>query len=203
MLDNRIKLVIVSGLCALTLLLAACSGPTSSPGTSQTPGANSNGTSAPTTVATANATVVTGGNGATNVTPPSGPTIVTSPTPIPGSNGKGQQVSLKDRTLLITSATKQKGADPTSTSIVLALTVQNKSGATIQNQPEFFQLVGSEGDTFGKQSNSSDSFYGPINANSQRSGTIVFQIPTAAVNGLRLMYRTENQNETVFTTLTF
>ncbi|HTK07354.1 MAG TPA: DUF4352 domain-containing protein, partial [Ktedonobacteraceae bacterium] len=197
MLDKRIKLVIVSGLCALTLLLAACGGPTSSPGTGQT---NSNGTSAPTTVTTANATVVTGSNGATNVTPPSGPTIVTSPTPIPGSNGKGQQLKLADRILLITSATKQNGADPTSVSIVLALTVKNTSpkGLTIQNQPEFFQLVGSEGDTFGKQSNSSDSFYGPINANSQRSGTIVFQIPAAAVKGLRLMYRTENQNETVF-----
>jgi hypothetical protein len=137
------------------------------------------------------------------VTPPAGPQVINTPTPLAGGNSQSQQLVLKDRTLLITGLTKQTGSDPTVVSVSLTLTVKDTSGKAIQNQPEFYQLVGSEGDTFGKQSNSSDTFYGPINASGQRSGTIVFQVPSGALNGIRLMYRPEDPTETVFTPLNF
>ncbi len=205
--NKRIKLLIVGALCLLTFLLAACNGDASTtpPETGQVPkSAAATNTPIPTTAATANATIVTGGgSGGQNVTPPAGPQVINSPTPIAGGNAQSQQIVLKDRTLLITAVTKQQDADPTIASVSLTLTVKNTSGQAIKNQPEFFQLVGSEGDSFGKQSNSSDAFYGPIDANGQRAGTIVFQVPSAALNGIRLMYRPEDPSETVFTPLSF
>ena len=56
--------------------------------------------------------------------------------------------------------------------------------------------MGPEGDTFSYQYNSSDNFYGSIVAHTTRAGTIVFQVPTAATSGLRLLYRPEIATET-------
>ena len=208
MSKKRLKLVIGSGVCVVILLLLAAFGDTATTAENGTvpPPAVATNTAVPTTAATANATVVTNsGSGSitVTVTPPSGPQVISSPTPIPGGNTKSQQVVLQDRTLLITDVSKQAGGDANTVSIVLVLTVKDTSGQAIKNQPEFYQLVDSEGDSFGKQSNSSDTFYGAIDANSQRSGTIVFQIPSGAAIGLRLMYRPENPTETVFTPLNF
>jgi Domain of unknown function (DUF4352) len=202
--EKRLKLVIVSVLCVvMMLLLAACNDPTTTSESGTVPPQAKPNTPVPTTAVTANATVVTSAGNGPNVTPPPGPEVISSPTPIPGGSSKSQQVVLQDRTLLITDVSQQKGADPTAVSVILTLTVKNTSSQAIQNQPDFYQLVGAEGDSFGKQSNSSDAFYGPISANSQHSGTIVFQIPSAAIAGLRLMYRPENPSETVFTPLNF
>ena len=83
-----------------------------------------------------------------------------------------------------------------STLINLDLAVQNTSDKAIMSQLTFFQSMGPEGDTFGYQYNSSDNFYGTITAHATRSGTIVFQVPTAATSSLRLLYRPEIATET-------
>lgn len=131
----------------------------------------------------------------------SGPIVVTSPTPISGSNVSGEQVVLKDRALVISSVSKQNGGNAASSLITLALTVKNTSSKPIMNQSTFFQLMGPEGDTFSYQSNSSDNFYGSVPANSSRSGTVVFQIPSAAAHSLRLLYRPEIAAETALVLL--
>ncbi|SRR5579884_210461 len=118
------------------------------------------------------------------------PVELGTPTPLPGGNSTSQQAVLKDRTLVIESVSKQKGANPDPVAINLTLTIKNTGDRTIQNQASFFQLVGMSGDFFG-QINSSDNFYGPIAAHTTRSGTITFQLPAAAATNLRLMYRSE------------
>jgi hypothetical protein len=182
-----IRLTITVMLGVLTVVLAACSGFSFGPS-----GQTVESTSASSTIPT----VVTS---KANTGSSTGPRV-TDGTPIPGG---GRQVQLADRVLLITNVAKQSGADPSMVSIVLTLTVKNTGSGTvaIKNQPQFFLLVGSEGDTFGKQSNSSDTFFGDISANSQRSGTIVFQIPATASRGLRLMYQPENPADTSFMSL--
>ena len=128
--------------------------------------------------------------------PGKGPLVISSPTPVPGGKAGSQQIVLGDRTLIIISVSKQKGATTNSTLINLDLAVQNTSHKAIMNRSTFFQLMGSEGDTFGYQYNSSDYFYGTIAAHTTRSGTIVFQVPTAATSSLHLLYRPEIATET-------
>ncbi len=128
--------------------------------------------------------------------PGKGPVVISSPTSVPGGKPGSQQIVLADRTLIINSVTRQKGVSANSTLISLDLIVRNTSAKAIMNQPTFFQLVGSEGDTFGYQYNSSDNFYGTIAAHKTSSGTIVFQVPAAAASGLRLLYRPEIARET-------
>src|SRR5207249_3111887 len=128
--------------------------------------------------------------------PGKGPVVISSPTPVPGGKIGSQQIALGDRTLIINSVSKQKGASTNSTLINLDLVIQNTSGKAIMNQATFFQLTGSEGDTFGYQYNSPDNFYGTIAAHTTRNGTIVFQVPTAATSSLRLLYRPEIATET-------
>jgi Domain of unknown function (DUF4352) len=125
-----------------------------------------------------------------------GPLVISSPTPLPDGKAASQQIVLLDRTLIIDNVSKQKGASTNSTLINLDLDVRNTSDKAIMNQSTFFQLMGPEGDTFGYQYNSSDNFYGPIAAHTKRSGTIVFQVPTAAASSLRLLYRPEIATET-------
>jgi Domain of unknown function (DUF4352) len=137
----------------------------------------------------------------TRGSPGTGPLVVSSPTPVPGGKPGSQQIVLGNRTLIIYSVGKQNGVSPHSTLISLNLAVQNSSAQAIMNQPTFFQLVGSEGDTFGYQYNSSDTFYGTIAAHTTRSGTIVFQLPTAAASGLRLLYRPEIAADTAIISL--
>jgi len=110
-------------------------------------------------------------------------------------------VTLPDRTLIINNVSKQSGSGAGSTTIVLIMTIKNTSAKSIMNEASFFQLIGAEGDTFGLQSNAATNFFGTIASQSSRNGTITFQIPTAAIDGLRLLYRSEITTETVFVSL--
>ena len=125
-----------------------------------------------------------------------GPLVISSQTPVPGGKAGSQQIVLGDRTLIINSVSKQKGASANSTLIDLDIAVHNTSNKAIMNQSTFFQLMGPEGDTFGYQYNSSDNIYGTIAARMTRSGTMMFQVPTAAMSSLRLLYRPEIATET-------
>lgn len=128
--------------------------------------------------------------------PGKAPLMITSPTPVPGGGAGSQLVVLLDRTLMIYSVSKHQGTSTSSTSIDLDLAVQNTSGKAIANQITFFQLMGPEGDIFGYQNNSSDTFYGTIAAHTTHRGTIEFQVPIAATASLRLLYRPEIATET-------
>jgi hypothetical protein len=191
------KLVPGGVILVVFLWLVACgsAGSPSSNGNTGTGSTQDQGS----TPSTADATIIT----AQQVTPKTasglpgkGPQVIFSPTPVPGGKPGSQQIVLGDRTLIINSASKQQGASTNVTLINLDLAVQNTSEKAIMNQSTFFQLMGSEGDTFGYQYNSSATFYGPIAPHTTRSGTIVFQVPTAATAGLRLLYRPELATET-------
>src|SRR5947207_6881932 len=185
------KLVPGGLILVLFLLLVACSSNGST-------GTSSNQDQGSTPSATAAATITphlvtpkaAGGSAG------KGPLVISSPAPMPGGKAASQQIVLADRTLIIDSASKQKGASTNSTLINLDLAVRNTSDKAIMNQSTFFQLMGPEGDTFGYQYNSPDNFYGPIAAHTTRSGTIMFQVPTAAASSLRLLYRPEIATET-------
>jgi hypothetical protein len=122
------------------------------------------------------------------------PIEISTSTPVPGGGSTSQQMVLKDRTLVINTVSRQKGANPDPVAINIAITIKNTGGRSIQNQAAFFQLVGAGGDFFG-QTNSSDNFYGSIAPHTTRSGTITFQLPAAAIKNLRLMYRSEVSSE--------
>ncbi len=148
------------------------------------------------TVATTSSTVVA----VTSVpsTPGVGPTVILSPTPVAGGGAHSQQVVLADRTLIIHNVSKGTGSDPNSIAISMSMTMKNTSAKAITNQPSYFSLFGTEGDVFGLASNTTGSFFGSIDANSSRSGTVVFQVPTGAAKTLKLFYRSDVANETVF-----
>ena len=181
----------------LFLLLAACaSGGSNSSHESTGTSSTQHQGSTPSATAAATITPILVTPKAVSGSPGKGPVVISSPTPVPGGKPGSQQIVLGDRTLIINSVTEQKGASANTTLISLDLAVQNTSAKAIMNQPTFFQLVGPEGDTFGYQYNSSDNFYGAIAAHTTHSGTIVFQLPTAAASGLRLLYRPEIATET-------
>ncbi len=191
------KLVPGGMILVLFLLLVACSSAGSdsnnrNTGTGSTQDRGS--TSSASAVATITPQLVTpkSASGSAGI----GPLVISSPTPVPGGKAGSQQVVLGNRTLIINSVSRQKGASTNSTLIDLDLAVQNTSDKAIMNQSTFFQLMGPEGDTFGYQYNSSDNFYGTIAAHTTRSGTIEFEVPTAATPGLRLLYRPEIAKET-------
>ncbi len=179
----------------LVLLLVACSsaGSNKSTGTGSTQ--NHGSTPLATAIATITPQLVT--PKAARGSPGKGPVVISSPTPVPGGKSGSQQIVLGDRTLIINNVTRQQGASANSTLISLDLIVRDTSNKAIMNQSTFFQLMGPEGDAFGYQYNSSDNFYGTIAAHTTRSGTIVFQLPTAATSSLRLLYRPEVATETV------
>jgi hypothetical protein len=133
--------------------------------------------------------------------PGTGPTVISSPAPLPGGKISSQKVVLGDRTMIIKSVTSQRAPTKNSILIDLDIVVRNTSGKAIRNQAVFFQLIGPGGDTFGYQDNSPDNFYGTIRAHASRSGTIEFQIPFAARSSLYLLYRPEIATETVLTRL--
>jgi hypothetical protein len=120
-----------------------------------------------------------------------GPTVVAT------AAGYPQVTKLADRTISIQQVSKQAGADASSTAISITIIITNTSKAAIMNEASFFQLLGAEGDAFGAQSSVTANFYGAIPPQGQRQGTIVFQVPTGAVKGLRLLYRSEVAAETV------
>lgn len=131
-------------------------------------------------------------------TPGIAPTVILSPTPIPGGGPHSQQVLLADRVLLINNISRGIGTDTSSVAIRLTMTLKNTSAKTITNVATYYSLFGSEGDVFGLPPNTNGSFFGAIAANGLRSGTIVFQVPLGADTTLRLLYRPEVARETVF-----
>jgi hypothetical protein len=205
--------ILIGALLLLLFVVTACGGgDTSSSGntstTTATKAANTGNNSKPTaTVDAAQAQGTASASTPVAVTPNSasgaagtGPTVINAPTPITGGSASSQQVTLPDRQILINSINKQSTGAAGSTTITLAITVKNTSGGAIKNQADFFQLMGGEGDAFG-QSNSSDNFYGAIQAHAARTGTIIFRLPSAAATKLRLLYRSEIASETVITDL--
>lgn len=181
MYRTYLKRAITCGIMALlSLLLTACD-------TSGTTGnSNSSSTQPPLIQGTSIAS-----------TPGIGPTAILTPTIVPGGNAHSQLVVLTDRTLAITSVSKQAIAGSDSTAISLAMTIKNTSTKPIMNKDVYFQLISAEGDAFGLQPNVASSFFGTIAPQSSRSGTIVFQVPTAAANKLQLLYRPEVAAEAV------
>ena len=133
--------------------------------------------------------------------PSSGPPIILTPTPVPGGSPGSQQVTFPDRTLVIEKVSQQANVG-NSTPVSLVLSVKNTGTKPILNQATFFQLVGSEGDVFGYQSSVTPGFFGTVSPQSSHNGTIVFLVPTGAMSGgLRLLYRSELDTETVFVRL--
>lgn len=191
----------------LLLTLSACSFPGTSSGSSTNNGGSTG--SGATSVnppshqgtpagATTTSSTPTSNNGNTKS---SGPIVISSPPPAPGGNAHSALVALQDRTLIITNAVKQNGASANIVAISLTLTIKNTSRAAINNQATYYQLVGSEGDAFGQQSSATPTFFGSVAVGASRSGTIVFEIPSAAATGLRLLFRPEVATDTSFVTL--
>ncbi len=134
-------------------------------------------------------------------TPGIGPTVILTPTKVPGGNQQSQLVTLPDRIITITNLSKQAGSESNSISIKLTITVKNTGAKTISNDVSYYQLISVEGDAFGSQSSAPQSFLGSIASQSSRSGTIIFEVPAGALSGMRLMYRPDVSSETVFVPL--
>ena len=183
------KLVIVCGLPLLILLLAACS--TSGGTVIVDPTAPSDATPR------VGPTVIFGTVVPSHSTPGVGPIVILSPTPVSG-NARGQLVMLPDRTLVISNVSKVAGADSSSTGISVTISVKNTSTKSILNKASFYQLMAAEGDAFGLQSGTNSSFFSKIAPQKSRNGTLVFQVPTAALGGIRLLFRSDIATETVF-----
>lgn len=134
-------------------------------------------------------------------TPGIGPTVILTPTKVPGGSEQSQLITLPDRVISITNMSKQVGTDSSSIAINLTISIKNTGAKKISNDAAYFQLISAEGDSFGLQSNVASNFFGSISSQSSRSGTIIFQVPSGAINGIRLMYRPDVSTETVFVTL--
>ena len=189
-------------------LLAACGGSanvTSNSGTPVPTATQPEISTNPTTAATASPTSLQTGKTPSAATPVatsgSGPEVILTPTPVPGGGAGSQLVTLGDRILTINSVSQQPGNNAGSTVVTLVMSVKDTGTKAIQNQATFYLLVGSEGDMFGSQSSATPGFFGTIAPQGVLSGTIVFQVPTAAANGLRLLFRPEVVSETVFVRL--
>jgi hypothetical protein len=105
---------------------------------------------------------------------------------------------LPDRSLVISNVSKVAGTNSGSTGISITISVKNIGTKSILNHASFYQLMVAEGDTFGLQSGTNSSFFGNIARQTARKGTLVFQVPTAALGGIRLLFRSEIAAETVF-----
>jgi hypothetical protein len=180
---SKQKLAVAGGTILAVICLAAC-------GAATNPGSDSATTVAPATPA-ATPRQVTPKNGGGS--PGQGPLVVSGPASLPGSD---HQVVLRDRTLIITSATRHPGPAHGTVLIDLNLVVRNTSGRPIKNMPAFFQLIGPEGDSFNYQYKSSGTFYRPIGARTSRAGLAEFEIPAAAAARLSLLYRPEVARDT-------
>lgn len=134
-------------------------------------------------------------------TPGIGPTVILTPTRVPGGNQQSQLVTLPDRTIAITNLSKQAGSQSNSISVHLTITVKNTGAKTINNEATYYQLISAEGDAFGLQAQATQNFFGSIVSQSSRSGTITFQVPIGALSGMRLMYRSDVSSETIFVPL--
>jgi hypothetical protein len=134
--------------------------------------------------------------GAKAAAPPSGTPTVIVPKTVQGSSGQGPiygsnasgPVALPDRSIAVGSFTERYQKSNKAEFVDLGVTVSNNSAVPINNQPKFYELVGQGGDVFSYQDNSSDTFYGPIDPHTSRTGLIEFEIPAAAAKGLELLY---------------
>lgn len=199
---SYVKRLIVCGIVVICLLLLTACGGAPTTNTTSTP------TATPTQLElSANPTTgVTGTPTTPAVTTPtsttaSGPQVILTPTPVAGGGATSQLVTLADRTLTITSVSQQPGSSANTMAITLVMAIHNTGAKSIQNQASFYKLVGAEGDIFGLQSSATASFFGTIPPQGSLNGTIVFQVPMAATNGLRLLFRSEVVSETVFVPL--
>src|SRR5438105_15671556 len=120
------KLVPGGVILALFLLLVACG--SARTGSTQDEGSTSSATAA----ATITPQLVT--PKAARGSAGKGPLVISSPTPVPGGKAGSQQIVLGDRTVIINSVSKQKGASTSSTLINLDLAIQNTSNKAIINQ---------------------------------------------------------------------
>ncbi len=180
MIHFHLKRTLLYGILVLAcLLIAACS-------------SNSAGSPVPTRPVVVQGTSIAS-------TPGIGPTVIQTPTRVPGGNEQSQLITLPDRILTIANISKQAGNN--SVAINLTITIKNTSAKTIHNDAAYFQLISAEGDTFGLQSNEAPNFFGSIASQNSRSGTITFQIPAGAMSGARLMYRPDVATETIFVPL--
>lgn len=196
--SNRMLMhcALLSVLLMILVILAACSTGSDTVTSANGSGATDQGASGNQGISTKSA-----GSAKSTVVVPSSvngkagnaPLVILSPTVVAGNN---QQVTLADRTLLIGTVSKQSGTNAGMTAISFTVTIKNTGAASIQNQSTYFQLLGAEGDTFGLSTTTAASFFGGIDANAQRSGTLVFQVPSSAATKLRLLYRSEVATET-------
>ncbi len=187
---QRYMALCVLALCLCTLVACSSSDSTTSGSATPTPKATMGASSTTSSTAIAVTSVPS--------TPGVGPTVILSPTPVPGGGAHSQQVVLTDRTLIINDVSKTSGTDANSTAISMKMTLKNTGSKAIPNKPSYFSLFGAEGDAFGLPANTTSSFFGSIDVNSSRSGTVTFQVPTGATKTLKLFYRSEVANETVF-----
>ena len=203
---------VIGVLLICVFALTACGGPAASNSSTSTPNTTATqpelSTNPTKSVETATPTTATVRKADTPVaatataTPAKGPQTILTPTPIAGGGASSQQVTLADRTLIISNVSEQQNSSTNATAVTLVMAVHNTGTKAIQNQASFYELVGAEGDIFGLQSSATPSFFGTIAAQGSLNGTIVFQVPSAASSGLRLLFRPEVASETVFVALT-
>jgi hypothetical protein len=198
---TKFKYILAVALLLLVATLAACGTPA---------GSNSNSHNQSTATATSASQVVSTNPTRTpapagNTTPQAvtpqptnanAPLVILTPTRVPGGSGNSVLINLPDRTLEIKNVTRQNGSEPDTMNVGLVMTLTNKGTKTIQNTSTFYQLVGSEGDTFGIEVSATPSYFGTLTPHSSRSGTIVFAVPSEEANGLRLLFRCEILSET-------
>lgn len=165
--------------------------PTGSTQTTGTTGATATG-------GTSNGTTKSGTPTAVSGTSGNGSVIISSPTPVPGGGAHSQQVALSDRTLIINDVTQSAGTSASTVTITLSVEVKNTGSKSILNQSTYYLLSSGEGDSFSVTSSPTSSFYGTISASNSLSGILIFQIPSAAAKGLRLMYHPEVAADTAF-----
>ena len=199
-----LKISIACGIIFCMFVLGACASQANSSGTASTPtpgqqevSVRSGSSRSP----TATHALSTPAAPTPTVTVRSGPFVILTPTPLPGGSSQGQQVTLPDRILGIQRVSKQQGMDAHTMAVTLDMSMKNTGTTAIPNQASYYLLVGSEGDIFGYQSSATPGYFGTIAPNNTRSGSIVFQVPTAALNGLRLLFRPNIAQETVFVAL--
>lgn len=186
---HRFRGALVPSLAVLVLLLGACGG-----GGVRRPQSPALGS----ITATPKPTVQGSGKAPRGV----GQVPVPSPSPVVGGAPGSQQVAIGNTMLVVNSVTTPSGGlDPNRRSVGLSLTVKDLGDQPIMNVASSFQLMGSDGDTFGS-TNSSDGFFGSVAPHSVRTGDVEFTIPAAASSGgLRLLYRPSVSTGAVMFTL--
>jgi hypothetical protein len=198
----RYKFLFAVAILLLVVALAACGGSANSSSAGNGQGRVITKTGSPEVSANPTRTPAPAGSTTPqSVTPQPQPTsanaplVILTPTMVPGGSDKSVLITLPDRTLAIENVFNQSGSQPNTANVGLVMTLTNTGTKTIQNASTFYQLVGSEGDTFGVEVSATPSFFGMLGPHSARSGTIVFAVPSAESSGLRLLFTCEIASE--------